>query len=99
MEQATEAPRRAHWYMSPFYRMLMDSFPTYRTPRGVLDVDSLAQDFGRSYEVVYRWLRNSKVTNTEARKLVDLAGRDPNRAELVRAGREPPEMKDFLDFM
>ena len=98
MEPAATAGR-AHWYVGPFYRMLMDTFPLYRTGRDLLDVRRLADELGRSNEVVYRWLREGQISNTVARRLVKLASAPENQQAIVAAGGTPPELRDFLPFM
>lgn len=84
---------------APLYRALVDFLPFYLNKRGNLNVRALKDDVGRSHETVYQWLRDNKLSPTNVKRLVEIAHRPENLAELKRLGRKPPENSDFSQFV
>lgn len=89
------------WARGPLYRLLMDTFPAYRTTYDVFDVRAFGAEpeIARSHEALYKWLRSGKLTIENARSIVTLANRDDNAARLAAAGRTPPVLTDLLHFL
>jgi hypothetical protein len=98
MTVMTRIPGRPDWAAGPLYNKLLDIFPTYRTPLGVLDVQKLKRDLGKSHEAIYKWLRNGKVTPDNAREIVRVATSESNVAALTEVDRQPPVFEDFCPF-
>lgn len=58
MTTAAPSPGRPSWTAAgTLYALLMDSLPDHHTESGILDVDKLSTDLGKSHEAVYKWLR------------------------------------------
>lgn len=58
MTTAAPSPGRPSWTAAgTLYALLMDSLPNHHTESGILDVDKLSSELGKSHEAVYKWLR------------------------------------------
>jgi len=95
----TLVPGRPDWTAGPLYALMLSIFPEHRTKTGVLDVQRLRGETGKSHEAIYKWLRQGKMTADNARNVVTLANSKGNVAALAAAGRKPPKLEDFLPFM
>jgi hypothetical protein len=98
MTVQTRIPGRPDWAAGALYNMLLGIFPTYRTTLGVLDVQRLKGDLGKSHEAIYKWLRQGKVTPDNAREMVRVANQPDNVAALAAVDRAPPVFEDFCPF-
>lgn len=98
MTVMTRIPGRPDWAAGALYSKLLDTFPTYRTTLGVLDVQRLKADLGKSHEAIYKWLRSGKLTPDNARELVRVASIESNAAALAAANRDTPVFEDFCPF-
>lgn len=95
----TTVPGRPNWVTGPLYNALMDLFPEHRTKLEVLDVQRLKTELGMSHEAIYKWLRSSKLTPSNAKALIELSTSESNLLALEKLGREPMKLEDFAKFV
>lgn len=98
MTVITRIPGRPDWAAGALYSKMLTTFPEHLTPLGVLDVQRLKKELGKSHEAIYKWLRNGKLTPDNAREIVRVANTESNVAALAKIGREPPVFEDFCPF-
>lgn len=87
----------------PLYKKLVEVLPAYtKDPFGEapeLNVAKLISAVEKSHEAVYKWLRKSRLTPSNAQQIVALANRADNLKALTSLGRTPPTREDFLQFV
>lgn len=85
------------------YKALTGFLPTFtKDPFSAepdLNVQRLKEATGKSHEAIYKWLRSSKLTPTNAKLLVDLANSEENTRVLAALQRKPPTFRDFDAFV
>lgn len=84
------------WKSEELYLFLTDIFPDHQTPMKRLDVDRLATEIGKSYESLYRKLRDNRLNVEWAKLLCDHANTPENVARLSRSA--PTIEQDFMRF-
>ncbi len=93
-----EIQSRDPWRDQPFYRFLYEIFPTFRSPRGFLDVPRIAREVGLTSEGIYKWLRKGTITPMNARCLHRICNMPENAEALENLGKEPPALNRFYEF-
>lgn len=100
---AATVPAADNFTAGPLYKKLVQVLPAYVqdpfTDNASLNVQRLRSAMGKSHEAVYKWLRSSRLTPTNAEQLVALANGDKNASALASLGRKPPTLSDFLPFV
>lgn len=99
MTVMTRVPGRPDWAAGDLYQNFLEVFPEHRTRLGVLDVQRLKGELGKSHEAIYKWLRQGKLTPDNAREIVRVAALPANAEALTNAGREVPVFEDFVRFL
>lgn len=87
------------WAKGPLYLFLMETFPEHKTAMGVLDIQRLKVDLGKSHEAIYKWIRAGKLKPENANAIVALAGAEPNVTALAAVGRTPPKIEELVRFV
>lgn len=64
------APETQNFYDGPLYKLLEDRLPHHRTRRGLLDVRSLTDKLGYSYQYGYKWLNTGRLSPEVAKAIV-----------------------------
>ena len=64
------APDSRNFYEGDLYKLLEDRLPQHRTRRGLLDIRSLTQKLGYSYQSGYKWLNRGKISPEVAKAIV-----------------------------
>lgn len=80
-----------NFHHSPFYKMLKEHFPEYRTSQDMFDVKAFGAALDVSGELVYRWLRKGSIKPHYAKKIVDLS--------LANRHKKPLTTMDFHDLV
>lgn len=94
---STTSPKRIVWPDNGLYAYLCDILPTYRAPRGGLDIKRIADETGKTRMAIYKWLNRDKLPHAEAaREVFGLAVQSGNVSELNRLGRNPPTLAEIM---
>ena len=99
MNQQSAVPGRPPWTFGPLYDLFLETFPGYRTPRGVFDMPRLAADLRMTTEGCYKWFRKNRLQPVNVKAVVELANSRGNVADLKALGKEPPTREQFLPFV
>jgi hypothetical protein len=98
MDVKTRVPGRPDWTAAPLYQWFLTIFPEHLTALGVLDVQRLKVELGKSHEAIYKWLRQGKITPDNARDIVEAAAQPVNVAALAKLDRTAPTFEEFCRF-
>lgn len=74
---STQLPGRPAWASGPLYTKMCELFPDHRTPLGVLDIQKLKAQLGKSHEAIYKWFRTGKLSPDNARAIVSIKTGEP----------------------
>lgn len=86
-----------NWKSGPLNRTLCKFLPAYLNTRGDLDIPKLRVAVNRTNEAVYQWLREGRLTPTNAKRIIEIAREPENVAALN--GDPLPEINDFNQFV
>ena len=99
MTTITATPGRPDWTTGPLYQLMFDALPTYHTKSGILDVLTLKDELKRSHEAVYKWLRTSRLTPENVRRIRGVINQPGNLAALSKLKRKAPDLREFDAFL
>lgn len=93
--------RQDEWKEGGLYMTVLGFLPAYRTKRNKLDVRRLGNhpDFDRSPEAIYKMFRQDRLKRANANALIAIAAAADNAELLRQAGRQPPTLIDFVNFL